>query len=124
MKTKTLIIGVFAAVVAAAGVTTIVLVNQPGANQPNQAEQTQVTENKNTVSYTAEQGLNVLDQLKTKATVVTKDSSYGPYVDSINGIQGGTDGKYWSFYVDGKLAEVGANDYKAKGGELIEWKFE
>lgn len=124
MKTKTIITGVFAAVAVAIGVTTIVLINQPNS-QPKQAEQSVVQQDTpNIVSYTAEFGKNLIDQLKTKATVTMKDSSLGPYVDGINGIQGGTDGKYWSFYIDGKLSEVGANDYVAKGGELIDWKFE
>ena len=126
MKTKTSIIAVFGAVVVAIGVTTVVLINQP-AKAPEQqvaATQSQPKDNPRLVTFTATKGKDVLTQLKSHATVVTKDSQYGPYVDTINGIKGGTDGKYWSFYVNGTLAQKGAADYVTTGGEKIEWKFE
>ncbi len=77
-----------------------------------------------TISYKGEDGKTALELLKKHATVVTKDSSYGPYVDSVGNVQGGTDGKYWMFYVNGQQAAVGANDYVTKSGDTIEWKFE
>lgn len=77
-----------------------------------------------TVSYDGVEGKNALELLKTEATTVTKDSAYGEYVDSINGVVGGTDGKYWAFYVNGQMAQVGAADYQTKTGDKIEWKFE
>ncbi len=76
------------------------------------------------LGYDGTDGQTALALLKDRATVVTKDSSYGPYVDSINGIKGGTDGKYWAFYVNGKRASVGADAYTTKAGDKIEWKFE
>jgi len=77
------------------------------------------------VTYNATAGVTSLAQLKeANSTVQTVSSSYGDYVDSINGQKGGTDGKYWSFYIDGTLASVGAGSYTQKGGEKIEWKFE
>ena len=76
------------------------------------------------VSYKGEEGKTALELLRQHATVVTKDSSYGPYVDSIGGVKGGTDGKYWMFYVNGQQATVGANDYVTKAGDTIQWKFE
>lgn len=129
MKTKTVIISVLAAVAVAIGVTTVVLINQPAQEQSNTAASVEQappaeTQGENVVSFTAEPGKTVLDQLKTKATVEVKESSFGPYVDSINGKVGGTDNKYWSFYIDGQLAQVGAAEYTTTGGELIEWKFE
>lgn len=132
-KTKTIIITAFAAVAVAIGVTTVVLVNQPAGapadNQQNTSTQqtqaeTQAENNEYLVSFTAEADKSVLDQLKTHAEVVTKDSSFGVYVDSINGVVGGTDGKYWAYYVDGEMAQVGASEYVTKGGEVVEWKFE
>jgi hypothetical protein len=78
-----------------------------------------------TITYSGIKGKTALTQLKeTTANVVTKSSSYGDYVDSIGNLIGGTDSKYWSFYVDGKLASVGASAYTSIGGEKIEWKFE
>lgn len=76
------------------------------------------------LSYDGVSGKTALELLKTKAEVVTKDSQYGPYVDSIDGIRGGRDNKYWSFYINGKLAEVGAGAYTTKTGDKIEWKLE
>lgn len=127
MKTKTLpIMAVFGAVAIAIGVTTVVLINQPAKapEQQSAAPKSQVEQQTKLVIFTAESGKNVLEQLQAHATVVTKDSQYGPYVDSINGVKGGTDDKYWSFYVDGQLAQKGAAEYVTKGGEKVEWKFE
>ena len=89
-------------------------------------EQTAKTKGAHTthLSYVGVQGKTALELLKQHAAVAIKDSSYGPYVDSINGLVGGTDGKYWAFYVNGKLAEVGANAYITQSADQIEWKFE
>jgi hypothetical protein len=45
-------------------------------------------------------------------------------VDSINGTTSGTGGKYWSFYVNGQQASIGAGAYTTKTGDKIEWKFQ
>jgi hypothetical protein len=76
------------------------------------------------LSYSGVEGKTALELLKAKATIVTKQSAYGEYVDSINGVKGGTNNKYWTFYVNGTMAQVGADTYKTKGGDTIEWKFE
>ena len=76
-----------------------------------------------TISYVAEKGKTALAQLQETAKVGTKTSEYGVYVECINGIKGDA-GNYWTFYVDGKMASIGAGEYVAKGGEKIEWKFE
>ena len=77
------------------------------------------------ISYIAKAGVTSLDQLKTEADdVVTKQSQYGEYVAAIEGSIGGTNGKYWSFYVNGTMSDVGAGTYIQKGGEQIEWKFQ
>jgi hypothetical protein len=76
------------------------------------------------ILYAGEDGKTALEILKQKADVLTKDSDYGEYVDSINGLQGGTGGKYWTFYVNGQMAQVGAGTYQTKNGDRIEWKFE
>lgn len=76
------------------------------------------------VQFTAEKDKTVLEQLQAREKVTVKDSQYGPYVDSINGVTGGTDNKYWGYYVDGQMANIGAGEYVTKGGETIIWKFE
>jgi hypothetical protein len=121
---------VFSAVVLAIGVTTVVLLNKPAQPAPTQAEaapaQTQEVQAAQTESlqFTAVAGKTVLEQTETKARVETKGSDFGPFVESINGLKGGTDSKYWSYYVNGELAQIGAADYVTEGGETIEWKFE
>ncbi len=54
----------------------------------------------------------------------TKEYSFGTLVESIDNVKGGTDGKYWLFYVNGKQATVGAGDYKLQSGDSIEWRLE
>lgn len=77
------------------------------------------------ITYTAKAGITSLQQLQNEAeNVVIKSSQYGRYVDAIEGHRGGTDGQYWSFYIDGALAQVGADAYTQKGGEKITWKFQ
>ncbi len=77
------------------------------------------------ITYQAKAGETSLDQLKLEAdNVITKDSEYGEYVDSIEGNKSGIDGKYWSFYIDGTMATVGAGSYVQNGGEAIEWKYQ
>jgi uncharacterized protein DUF4430 len=77
------------------------------------------------VRYVAQPGKIVLDQLKDHAReVIVKDSEYGQYVDSINGLKGGTGNKYWTYYVDGQMANIGAGEYVTEGGEEVVWKFE
>ena len=88
------------------------------------ASQQQPPERSDVVSYKGVNDKTALELLKEVAQVETKDSSYGVYVDTINGIKGGTDGKYWTFYVNGSMATTGADAYKTKDGEVIEWKFQ
>lgn len=76
------------------------------------------------IIYPGEDGKTALEILKQKADVITQDSAYGEYVDSINGVKGGEDGKYWAFYVNREMAQVGAGEYQTKSTDRIEWKFE
>lgn len=90
-------------------------INQSRQNTPTSRE----------IQYIAKRGITSLAQLKaTVADVQTKQSKYGEYVAAIGDHAGGTDGNYWSFYIDGKLASVGADAYTQKGGEHIVWKYQ
>lgn len=125
-KLTAVIIAAFVAIVTLTGVA-LSRQNHAENTQKNSSTQTQhtvVQTGLKTVSYDGVEGKNALELLKSKATVTTKQSSYGEYVDTVNGVQGGTDGKYWTFYINGKMAQVGAADYKTKDGDKIEWKFE
>lgn len=48
----------------------------------------------------------------------------GIFVESINGFKGGSDNKWWQYWVNSRLGEVAADKKKIKGGDIIEWKFE
>lgn len=126
---KKLLLTVGALLLLVAGGTTAVLLTQGDAKKPAPSATEQQADNQtapatNTVAYDGVEGKTALELLKTKATVVTKDSDYGPYVESINGLAGGSEGKYWAFYVNGQMAPVGADAYKTKADDKIEWKFE
>lgn len=122
-RTVAILAGLVMVVAVAGGVA--VVYNDSG-NETKTTEQAQATNSQaDYVTYKAEKGVSVLEQLKQNASdVVVKQTDQGSYVDSVNGLAGGTDGKYWLFYVDGSMASVGADVYEAKGGEVIEWKFE
>jgi len=101
--------------------------NQATADEQSSSitTKTPIERNRIEITYPAKAGETSLDQLKQEAdNVITKQSAYGEYVDSIEGHKGGTDEKYWSFYIDGTMATVGAGSYTQKGGETIEWKFQ
>jgi len=89
-----------------------------------QKQEETVKANPYLIVYQGVDNKNALELLKTKENVITKQSSLGEYVDEINGIKGGTDNKYWIFYVNGKMAEVGSDVYVTKSTDRIEWKFE
>lgn len=77
------------------------------------------------ISYHAQPGITSLEQLKSEAkNVLTQESEYGELVDSVEGHKGGTNGAYWSFYVNGEMAQVGAGSYVQEEGDYIEWKFQ
>lgn len=48
----------------------------------------------------------------------------GIFVESIAGLENGTKGKYWQYWVNDKLGEVAADKKKVKEGDKIEWRFE
>jgi hypothetical protein len=77
------------------------------------------------VTFTAAPDKTVLEQLQAREKVTIKqDPQYGAFVESINGLKSGTDNKYWSYYVNGQMANIGAGEYKTAGSEEIVWKFE
>lgn len=127
-KARAIRLGTVAAVVVIAGCGTVAAVNRIAVKTnpvPPAAAAPAAHKQADTVAYVGVKGVTALAQLReTTPDVVTKASSYGDYVDSIGDLRGGTDGKYWSFYIDGKLANVGAGAYTSAGGEKIEWKFQ
>lgn len=120
-KFRYIVAGLLLAIAIAVG--SIALISNLNTDIPESSQNVQ--ENKELVSYTAAAGETVLDQLKTITDdVEVLDSTYGEYVNSINGLKSGDQDKYWLFYVNGEMANKGAAEYVTEGGELIEWKFE
>jgi hypothetical protein len=74
------------------------------------------------LTYKGEDGKNALELLKAKYTVETKTYSFGEMVQSING-KAADDKHYWAFMVNGVASEVGADAYKTKSTDMIEWKY-
>ena len=56
-----------------------------------------------------EKGLNAYEAIKQLVVVGVKDTSYGPQIMSLGGVEaiGNT---YWAFYVNGSMSMVGAQD--------------
>ena len=75
------------------------------------------------LSYKGQSGQNALALLKKHATVATKHYSFGDMVTSVNGVNG-TGPKYWTFYINGKMAEVGAGSYVTKNGDTLMWRLQ
>ncbi len=74
------------------------------------------------VSYTCIKGKTAFDSLfSTKHTAVFKTTSLGKLITQIDGIDQGN-GKYWQYSIDGKEAQIGADAYTCKGGEVILWE--
>lgn len=69
---------------------------------------------------------NALDLLRVAIgndKVLTSKMEYGEMITSIDGLAAeGT--YYWAFYVNGKMASVGADSYKLKAGDAISFQYE
>ncbi len=94
-----------------------------------QRQQTRVVEKKPSVavynnyfSYKGEDGKDALTILKKKTSI--EQSASGLVVSINNRKADNKEKEYWSFFVNGKMAEVGPADYQTKKGDLIEWKIQ
>lgn len=75
------------------------------------------------ISYQGVDGKNALELLKAAHQVETKSSSFGEFVESIDGVKADTT-HFWAFLVNGQMAEVGAGSYQTKNGESITWQLQ
>lgn len=73
-----------------------------------------------TISYHGQDQKNALQLLQADHTV---DVSAQGFVNAIDNRKPKAN-QYWAFYVNGKLADVGAKDYSTKKTDTIEWKLE
>lgn len=75
--------------------------------------------------YEVESGETALELLQKTTTVKAKGEGVNAYVTEINNLTAQEKNKeYWAFYVNGKLASVGAGSYVLKDQDKIEWKIE
>jgi hypothetical protein len=70
---------------------------------------------------------SLLEELAEKENFIIETTSYpemGIFVESIDGLKGGTDNKWWQYWINEKLGEVAADKKEVKTGDVIEWRFE
>jgi len=70
---------------------------------------------------------DLMSSLKEQGLIDFQDHDYaglGFFIEEINGVKNDPAGANWFYYVDGKLAPVGASSYKLKNNDLVEWKYE
>jgi len=98
----------------------------PKDNQDQTAQQEeQMQAETNVFSYEGVEGVDALTLLKQSYAVETQDfgSGLGEFVKEINGVEP-TDNQFWSLYVNGQQAQVGAASYITKAGDKVEWRLE
>ena len=70
---------------------------------------------------------SLLEELAEKENLIIETSSYpemGVLIESIDGLKGGADNKWWQYWINEVLGEVAADKKEAKAEDVIEWKFE
>ena len=121
-KILTTIVALFVVLMGATGLVVINRTPQPftvGFTQPG----ARLTPSAR-ISYQGQDGKSALALLKAHIYTTTQQSSYGEYIDTIDGVHSGTGGKYWALYVNGKQTPIAANNYMTHTGDNIEWKLE
>lgn len=93
-------------------------------NQVSNATTQQEVTSGPVVSYSGQDGRTAMDILKTHYNVQTQSfGDMGDFVKSIDGVE--PDSKhFWALYVNGSMAQVGADQYITKSSDNIEWKLE
>lgn len=70
-------------------------------------------------------GSTALRLLISTHKIVVKGEKENAFVTAIDGkVASVVDKEFWSFYVNGKQAQVGAGSYFVKNNDTIEWKIE
>jgi hypothetical protein len=82
----------------------------------------------NLVAYKGDTALTLLERCSQKNSFTIESTYYEQFdstlINSINGAVGGTDGKYWQYYVNSELPNVGADKYIILNGDVLTWSFE
>ena len=76
------------------------------------------------IQYQGEDGKNALEILKSSHNVQTQDfAGVGEFVTAIDGIEPDAT-HFWSLYVNGAQAQVGASAYITESSDQLEWRLE
>lgn len=81
----------------------------------------------NITPYPGSTVFSLLDELSKREDFEMSYKMYsemGVFVESIDGVKNGTDGKYWQYWVNNELPMVAADNLQVQGGDTVEWKFE
>ncbi len=82
----------------------------------------------NLVAYQGDTAFSLLERSGQQNGFSVDSTYYAQFdstlVNSINNAVGGTDGKYWQYYVNGKLPDVGADKCILVNGDVLTWSFE
>lgn len=79
----------------------------------------------NKTTIVLEDNATALDLIRQKAKVITQGEGQNAFVTEINGKRADNSKKeYWAFYINGKMASVGAGSYQLQNNDKIVWKIE
>lgn len=82
----------------------------------------------NLVAYQGDTAFSILERCSQKNGFSVDSTYYAQFdstlINSINNAVGGTDGKYWQYYVNGQLPNIGADKCMLTNGNLLKWSFE
>lgn len=68
--------------------------------------------------------LNSLNRSNPEIKLVTKEySGMGTLVVGMGNLSNGTTDEYWQYKVNGVMPQVGADQYKLKNGDSVDWYF-
>ncbi len=124
---RRIVLTIISGVLFAGIVVSMIVFSQQSTVKPEVSNSSVITEKSqdsatDTISYTGRTGVDALTLLEEKGTV---EKTSAGFVSAINGRKA-DEGKreYWSFYVNGKPATVGASEYRTQDTDKIEWKIE
>ncbi len=75
------------------------------------------------IAYDGQDNKNVLELLKANHQVQSVDSSYGTYVQAIDGINS-TENSVWLYYINNEPGLEAADKAVTKTGDKVEWRYE
>ena len=77
------------------------------------------------VGDTAYEVLQALDEEDPELLLVAKEyPGLGILIEGINGKINGEDDKYWQYFVNDTMPQVGADKLELKDGDVVEWRYE